>query len=67
MNVEEMTDELLLASVKHYAAREREATAALKGRLRAIDARYPGMRQGWPRRIDGEVTARPAPSRRRRG
>jgi hypothetical protein len=66
MKVEEMTDEQLLASVKRFAAREREATAAVEGLLAVIDARRPGMRQGWPRRIDEEGAVRPAPRRRRR-
>jgi hypothetical protein len=64
MKVEEMTDEQLLASAKQYAAREREATAApLEAVLETIDARHPGMRQGWPQRIDEEA----GPRARRRG
>jgi hypothetical protein len=68
MKVEEMIDEQLLASTKAYAARERRATEALERVLETIDARHPGMLQGWPQRIDGEGEARPASRvRRRRG
>lgn len=58
MKVEEMTDEQLLASAKQFAKREREATAALEAALETIDARHPGMRQGWPQRIDEEGRGR---------
>jgi hypothetical protein len=66
MKVNEMTDAQLLASTKQYAVRERKATAALDRVLQAVDARRPGMLQGWPQRIDDGSEGRPAPRAPRR-
>jgi 3',5'-cyclic AMP phosphodiesterase CpdA len=69
MKIAQLSDEDLLASTKRYAARERETTAALESALAEVDARYPGMRQGWPRRVDdcSDVAQGGPIPRRRRG
>jgi hypothetical protein len=66
MKINEMTDAQLLASTKACAARERRATAALERVLQEVDGRRPGMRQGWPQRIDDGSEGRPAPRAPRR-
>jgi hypothetical protein len=69
MKIAQLSDEELLASTTRYAARERETMAALEGAVAEVDARYPGMRQGWPRRVDdcSDVAQGARVPRKRRG